>query len=70
MVNWKEAHSKPYKTSDVELFAKLIKNWISLDRFKKNSVLDVWNGSEYAFAAWKLNCKVCYMLQLDSHPKC
>ena len=27
MVNWKEVHSEPCKTSDVEVFAKLVNNW-------------------------------------------
>ena len=26
MVNWKEAHSEPGKTSEAELFAKLVNN--------------------------------------------
>ena len=32
----------------MELFAKIIKNEESLTIFAKTSILDVWQGSEYA----------------------
>ena len=35
MVNWKEAHSEPCKTSDVEVFAKLVNNRKPLIFFTK-----------------------------------
>ena len=38
MINRKEAYSEPYKTSEVELFAKLVSNWKLLIFFIKNSV--------------------------------
>ena len=59
-VTWKEAYSDPWKTSEVELFAKLVNNWKPIIVCTRNSVLDVWNISEHASAAWKVNCKFCY----------
>ena len=58
MVNWREAYSEPSKTSNVGHFPKLVNNWMPLICFTKNSVLDVWKGSEYVLTAWKVNCKV------------
>ena len=37
MVNWKEVHSQPCKTSDVEVFAKLVNNWKPLIFFTKTT---------------------------------
>ena len=57
MVNWKEAHSEPGKTSEAELFAKLVNNWKPLIFFKKK-------GSKYASAAWKVNCEFCLYIAI------
>ena len=61
MINWKEVYSEPCKTSDVELFAKLINSWKPLIFFNKSAVLDVDKDSEYTSAAWKENCKFCVL---------
>ena len=46
--NWKESYSEPCKTSDVELFAKLVNSLKPLIFFTKTSVLHVYKDSEYA----------------------
>ena len=37
------------KPSKMELFAKIANDWESLAIFAKSSILDLWQGSEYAF---------------------
>ena len=44
-----EAHSEPSQLSKKEYFAKIINGWKLSTIFAKNSILDVWQGSEYAF---------------------
>ena len=58
IVCWTEA-------SNMELFAKIVNEWKLLTIFEKNSILDVWQGSEYASAQCKVNClaKFWYMLE-------
>ena len=65
MVNWKEAFSEPCKTSEVKLFAKLVSNWKPLIFLPKTSALDVWKVSEYASAAYQVNCKFWYIVQFE-----
>ena len=43
-----DAHSEPSETSRMEVFAKMVSNWMLLTIFIKSSMLDVWLGSEYA----------------------
>ena len=52
-------------TSKMELFAKLVNNWKLLHFFSKSSIRDIWQGSEYASAEWKVNCfaRFCNILQ-------
>ena len=44
---FREVYSEPSQTSKMELFAKRVNDWKLLTFFVKNSVLDVWQGSEY-----------------------
>ena len=49
--NWtlnSEAYSEPCQTSKVEIFAKIVNGFCQLTIFSKRSILDVWQGSEYA----------------------
>ena len=43
-----EACSKSCQTSKIELFVKIVKSKKLLTIFVKTSILDVWQGSEYA----------------------
>ena len=43
-----EAYSEPYQMSEIELFSKIVNSIHSLTAFAKNSVLVVWECSEYA----------------------
>ena len=43
-----KAYSEPSGTSNMELFAKIIKGYLLLIIFVKISTLDVWLGAEYA----------------------
>ena len=42
-----ETYSEPCETSKVELFAKIVNGLESLTIFVKNSILGIWQGSEY-----------------------
>ena len=46
-----EGYSEHCQTSKMELFEKIIENFESLTIFEKRSILNVWQGSEYASAA-------------------
>ena len=41
-----EAYSRPYQTSKVERFVKLVNGFYRLTIFAKRSVLGIWQGSE------------------------
>ena len=43
-----EANSESFQTSEIELFAKIVRNEKPFTIFVKTSILDVWQGSEYA----------------------
>ena len=43
-----EKNSALYPTSKIELFAKIVNSFQSLTSFSKNSILYIWQGSEYA----------------------
>ena len=43
------AYSEPSQTSKMELFSKIVNGGKLLAIFPKSSILDVWQGSEYAF---------------------
>ena len=43
-----EAYSEPYQLSKMERFAKIINGFQPLTIFAKQSILDVWQDSEYA----------------------
>ena len=40
-----EAHSEPFRASEVELFAKMVYSLKTLTFFEKSSILDVLNAS-------------------------
>ena len=42
-----ETYSEPCETSKVEFFAKIVNGLESLTIFVKNSILGIWQGSEY-----------------------
>ena len=42
------AYSEPYQQYKMERFAKIINGFQLLTIFAKQSLLDVWQGSEYA----------------------
>ena len=43
-----EANSQPCQTFKMELFARIVKNWNPFTICAKASILDIWQGSEYA----------------------
>ena len=43
-----EAYLDACQTSKMERFAKIVNGWIPFTIFAKCSILDVWQGSEYA----------------------
>ena len=49
-----EAYSEPCQISKMECFSKIVKGCLSLTIFAKCSILDVWQGSEYATDTGKL----------------
>ena len=42
-------YSEPCKTSKMEFFAKIFEGWKLLIILTKNSILDVWQHSEYLY---------------------
>ena len=56
--NWfsrkSKGYSKPWQTSKMECFAKIVKYFYQLTIFGKRSILDVWQGSEYVSAIHSL----------------
>ena len=44
-----EAYSEPCQTSMMKLFAKIVNGLKPVTIFGKNSILDIWQGSEYSF---------------------
>ena len=46
------AYSEPCQTSKMERFTKIVNCLKSLTIFVKRSILDVWQGSEYAYAIY------------------
>ena len=51
MYSPRQMYSEPCQTSKKELFAKTVNSWMPLNIFTKSSILDVWQGSEYASVA-------------------
>ena len=47
--------SESSPTSKMEPFGKIIKNFLRLTIFAKSSILDVWQGSEYASGIFSLS---------------
>ena len=54
------AYLEPYQTSKMEIFAKIANAWKPLIIFAKCSILDVWEGSEYASALFKVPNQVVF----------
>ena len=52
-----EAYSEPCQTSEAKLFEEIVKVWKLVVIFVKSSILDVWHGSEYTSAYYKV-CKL------------
>ena len=44
---YSEAYSKPWQTSQIEVFTKIVKGFSFLTIFAKTSILDVWQDSEF-----------------------
>ena len=44
-----EAYSEPCQVSKMEFSVKIVNNLKLLTIFAKNSILDIWQGSEYSF---------------------
>ena len=42
-------YSEPCQTSKMEIFAKIINDCLPLNIFKKSSILEFWQDSEYIF---------------------
>ena len=45
-----ETYLEPYQTSKMELFVKIVSGFWLLTIFAKRSILNIWQGSEYASA--------------------
>ena len=46
--HWLETYPEPFETSKMECFAKIVNEFYTLTVFTKRSILDIWQGSEYA----------------------
>ena len=44
-----EAYSEPFQTYKMERFAKIVNNFQPLTIFTNRSILDIWEGYEYAY---------------------
>ena len=40
-------YSEPCQTSEMDLFTKIVTYWKQFTHSTKNSILDVWQGSQY-----------------------
>ena len=62
-----EAYSEPIRTSNMLLFAKIVKGYLLLTISAKVSTLHVWLGSENAFGIFRpfMNEKVCRYTNAD-----
>ena len=60
-----EAYSEPCQTSKMQCFAKIVIAEKALTIFPKNSILDIWQGSEYAsvLAFFFLTFLILYCLE-------
>ena len=52
-----DAYSEPCQTSKMGHFAEMVNDWKLLRNFAKRSILDIWQGSEFASAInlWDLS---------------
>ena len=48
-----QVYSEPYQRSNMELLVKIANSFLPLTIFARSSILDVWQGSEYA-SRWRL----------------
>ena len=44
-----EVYSEPCQTSKIEHFVKIVNDFQPLSIFVKRSILDIWEGCEYAY---------------------
>ena len=56
--SYSEAYSEPCQASKMERFAKQVNVFQPLTFFAKRSILNVWQGSEYASIIDKRACEV------------
>ena len=63
-------YSEPCETSKIELFEKIVNNWKLLPISAKTSILDVWQGSEYAPVNHvSVSCDInCFFSWHQRHP--
>ena len=54
VVEGTEAYSEPSQTSKMDSFAKIVNGVQPLIIFAKHSILDVWQGSEYASEVFRI----------------
>ena len=47
-----ETYSEPWYTSKMELLVKIVNSFQPLPISPKSSILDIWQGSEYASILW------------------
>ena len=67
--NIAEVYSESSQTCKIELYVKMVNSWKSLTIFAKNSILDVWLGSEYAclLKFWNVNFEEKIFVLVDLH---
>ena len=49
-----EEYLEPCRTFKVKHFAKKVNSFLALTNFKKHSILDLWQGSEYSSDIWAM----------------
>ena len=55
-----DAYSEPFQTSKMERFGKIVNNLQPLTIFAKRSILDIWEGCEYAYFIYDINSVFAY----------
>ena len=60
-------HDVNCQTSNLELFAKIVKNEKPFTIFVITSILDVWKGSEYASELASKVTDVSFLKQIEYH---
>ena len=55
-----EAHSEPYQTSKMERFVNKLKRLLVVHFFADRSILDIWEGWEYAYVIYNITSVFAY----------